>query len=46
MLTSVLVLVLSTWRALAVMAVKGTSLIVHGVLLSAVTAMAIVKMLE
>ena len=46
MLTLVLVLVLSTWNMLAVMAVRGTSLIVHGVLLSAVTAMAIEKMLE
>ena len=45
-LTLVLVLLLSTWRALAVMAMKGTSLIVHGVLSSAVTAMAVEMVLE
>jgi len=44
--TLVLVLVLSTWNMLAVMAVRGTSLIVHGALSSAVTVMAIEMMLE
>ena len=44
-LTSVLELVPFTWTTLAVMAVRGTSLIVRGVLLAAVT-MVIRRMLE